>query len=54
MDLAKTKGSTLDDLKYFSRHRSIQSLASYMGEVESENRHQKIEKALTDCIKSTY
>ncbi|MCY3804782.1 MAG: hypothetical protein OXF85_02840, partial [Candidatus Saccharibacteria bacterium] len=51
MELAKTKGTTLDDLKYFSRHRSIQSLAAYLSVIEYEKSHQKIEKALVDHIK---
>lgn len=51
LELAKTKGATLDDLKYFSRHRSIQSLASYIHVIETEKSHKKIEKALVDHIK---
>ncbi|MCY4088780.1 MAG: site-specific integrase [Candidatus Saccharibacteria bacterium] len=51
MELAKTKGTTLDDLKYFSRHQSIQSLAAYFHVIKSEKSHQKIEKALVDHIK---
>ena len=48
MDLAKDKDTTLDDLQYLSRHRSVQSLASYLHEIEGQKSQQQIEKVLTD------